>query len=130
MTRAVFEQTIELDTAHRLLVRRLAGEFDFHALVQALEEFERADVFDPDWDVLCDFRRARVTISVHDARLLADRQDHMPRTAARRWAMVVSTDAEYGMGRMTSAYVHRAVASVFRSEPEARAWLAERFASS
>jgi hypothetical protein len=43
--------------------------------------------------------------------------------------MVVSSDAEYGMGRMTTAYVHRAVASIFRSEHEARAWLAERFES-
>jgi hypothetical protein len=121
-----FQQTIERDEEHRLLVRRLVGEFDCASLVRALEEFEAAPEFDPDWDVLADFTAARVEITGSDARLLAERQDRMPRTPDRRWAMLVGRDVEYGMGRVTTAYVARAVAQVFRSEAEARAWLAAR----
>ena len=106
-----------------LIVRTWTGDVSLEFLISALAELESHPDFDQSFDIIGDFRNARVTLSLPEIqRFVKDLKTRDP-TQFGRWALVASEDLEFGRGRQWQALWGRENAAIFRSIEDARAWL-------
>jgi hypothetical protein len=107
---------------------RVEGKLDFDALVAELRDIYGDPSFRPDQDSLWDLRGARLaTVSTPEVRRIVDLVlKHWGTEGAPRSALVVSTEADFGMARMYEMLIAAELGpsvGVFRDVEEAEAWL-------
>jgi hypothetical protein len=120
------ETRIDPDTGMRQ--HAVTGDLTFDGLMSALAGIYADPAFRPEQNSLWDLRETRATeISVTDLRRIVDLvRENWGTTGAPKSALVVSSDLDFGMGRMYEAFLDSDMGSqvrVFRDIDEARNWI-------
>jgi hypothetical protein len=113
---------LSIDVSRSRVLSTIWGAVTWSDMRDALEEIARHPDFEPEFDQLVDVTRVTtVDASYEDMRRVADLN---PFTPTARRAIVGSSDFVYGMARMYETLTaDRSLVRVFRSMPEAEAWL-------
>jgi hypothetical protein len=113
-----------IDTDRRLVISRGTGTFRYADFLEHMEKLGPDPRFDPEFDHVVDCRKFElIDLTVTQVRYMGNQSIF---AATSRRAFVVSSDLQFGLGRMFAAFreVNRGqVTMVFRDMQEATAWL-------
>ncbi|MGE3276125.1 MAG: hypothetical protein AB7O67_13510 [Vicinamibacterales bacterium] len=108
----------------------IAGELTWPQILQAYREYRARPEFRRGMNALWDLRDAHLAVSVDEVRAAVDVYSSTldERGTNHSVAYVVNRDVDFGVLRMFEAYAGRLPyeAGVFRTLPEAEAWLEPR----
>jgi hypothetical protein len=124
----VMEITTRIDEKTKLRTHKVTGRFAIADMLTRLKEIYSSPAFEPDTNVLWDFRDASIE-SVTSAEI-----DELTRFVAVHWAtagkskaaLVVSGDFEFGLSRMYEIFLESKTSNdvmVFRDIQKAMAWV-------
>jgi hypothetical protein len=120
--------TYHIDPERRLVLTHASGILTDADLLAHKDRLARDAAFDPGMRQLSDLRAIqRLDVSAAGVRAMVDHDTaNAPRRAGHRMALVVPTDDAFGMARMYQIMGRHEDGNVgvFRSMPEAEAWLA------
>ena len=115
----------DIDPTRRLIVERWTGVVTIERLVRGLAKIEQHVDFDPAYDVVANYREARIALSIDDLGLFPEEVRSRGWTKMRRRVVVTPEDLSFGIGRQAKAFWQVDGLMVFRTEPEVWAWLNE-----
>ena len=119
--------TVQVDEVRGIIMVTLRGQWDAKGILEALQRLWAEQLRTGPLGALWDFREVRAGgVSTGQLREVASR--HMsdrPPLPESRAAVVVSGDLEFGMGRMTEAFIAEGQVDmqIFRDMTEASDWL-------
>jgi hypothetical protein len=122
--------TYHIDAERRLVLTHASGILTDADLLAHKERLARDAAFDPAMAQLSDLREIqRLDVTAAGVRAMVDHDTvHVARRTGHRLALVVPTDDAFGMARMYQLMRREddGNVGVFRTMPEAEAWLALR----
>ncbi|MFC1828737.1 hypothetical protein ACFL0O_03890 [Thermodesulfobacteriota bacterium] len=120
--------SFHFETDVNAAVFEVVGEFSVANYLEVMERFMHSDGFYPGIDAIWDVRQAVTdALTAEDIQSIAEHTRKIAATRGPKWkvAIIVGTDADYGMSRMYQAYAGSTPTEVmvFRSMSDARTWI-------
>ena len=116
---------VRVDSKARIIEVRLSGRVSLEEVFAFLGEVESDPGYAADFDAVLDARGIVVDFDTAVLQGLAGHHRLHAEGTPSRWAMIVSEDLTYGLGRMFEAFMDESprVFRVFRSMQDALEWL-------
>ena len=116
-----------IDAEARIVRLEYLGEASIEEFEATMKAIFRSPAYEPGFAFLCDRRGGDVATPDYVRRIVAFAQLHKAQVAGSRWATVVSSTVNYGLGRMAGMLVENKdlplQIEVFTDFETAEAWL-------